>query len=173
MHSSLVAISSWVARCHRLHPPPPPHPGPRTLSPVVAQDFATAEDARHLVDSHQGGQQLAVRGQQLLLDYAFDSGTGSGARCSAMDQPGGSGVGAAHPHPSGQQQMDWLCEMCSSVNFARRLECYNCSSSRPANPRRVAADPTEPSTILKISGLEPQARCACTAQGTAQDTAKP
>jgi hypothetical protein len=40
----------------------------------------------------------------------------------------------------------------------RRLECYHCYTARPANPRRVTSDLNEPSNILKVSGLEPNAR---------------
>lgn len=32
------------------------------------------------------------------------------------------------------------CAACSAVNFARRVECYQCSSVRPANPQRVPLD---------------------------------
>jgi len=40
----------------------------------------------------------------------------------------------------------------------RRLECYQCYTARPANPQRVTTDLSEPSNILKVSGLEPQTR---------------
>lgn len=46
-----------------------------------------------------------------------------------------------------------MCNTC-----CRRLECYHCYTARPAAPRRVVVDLNEPSTILKISGLEPNTR---------------
>jgi hypothetical protein len=46
----------------------------------------------------------------------------------------------------------------AAVAAARRLECYNCSSSRPSNPKRVTMEMNEPSTIVKVSGIEPQTR---------------
>ena len=43
--------------------------------------------------------------------------------------------------------------------WRRRLECHNCSTPRPANPRRVAAEMDAPSHILKLSNLDPMATC--------------
>ncbi len=41
----------------------------------------------------------------------------------------------------------------------RRLECHNCSTPRPSNPRRVAAEMEAPSHILKLSNLDPMVTC--------------
>jgi len=38
----------------------------------------------------------------------------------------------------------------------RRLECYQCSTVRAADARRVNAGPEGPSSVLKVSGVEPQ-----------------
>ncbi|WIA29200.1 hypothetical protein OEZ86_011711 [Tetradesmus obliquus] len=101
-------------------------------------DFASVDDARVLMESEQR-YDLAMGGRRLLLDYSH----------GAPSRGGGDAGGAA--------ALDWICDMCSAVNFARRLECYHCYTARPANPRRVTADLNEPSNILKVSGLEPQA----------------
>jgi hypothetical protein len=47
-----------------------------------------------------------------------------------------------------------VCDMCQTVNFARRTECHRCSAVRPANPQRVSAEPEPPSAVLKVSGVE-------------------
>uniref|UniRef100_A0A383VFE6 Uncharacterized protein n=1 Tax=Tetradesmus obliquus TaxID=3088 RepID=A0A383VFE6_TETOB len=101
-------------------------------------DFASVDDARVLMESEQR-YDLAMGGRRLLLDYSH----------GAPSRGGGDAGGAA--------ALDWICDMCSAVNFARRLECYHCYTARPANPQRVTADLNEPSNILKVSGLEPQA----------------
>lgn len=45
------------------------------------------------------------------------------------------------------------------VGFHRRLECFHCSSARPANPRRVDADSYyEPSHVVKVSAIDPWLR---------------
>eukprot|EP00775_Hariotina_reticulata_P007964 gene7965-8162_t len=103
-------------------------------------DFATVDDARVLMES-EGRWQLQLGGQQLLLDYSHGApASRSGGSQSAELQPA----------------LDWICDMCTAVNFARRLECYQCYTARPANPQRVTTDLSEPSNILKVSGLEPQ-----------------
>lgn len=47
-----------------------------------------------------------------------------------------------------------LCR-CNAVNFARRLECFQCAGGRPSNPTRVAPDGEGPTGVLRVSGLEP------------------
>ena len=51
----------------------------------------------------------------------------------------------------------------TGTEIRRRLECHNCSTPRPANPRRVAADMDSPSNILKLSNLDPIVTCAAAA----------
>eukprot|EP00878_Enallax_costatus_P014640 GHUV01015316.1.p1 GENE.GHUV01015316.1~~GHUV01015316.1.p1 ORF type:complete len:623 (+),score=239.63 GHUV01015316.1:990-2858(+) len=100
-------------------------------------DFASSDDARMLMESEYRWS-LNIGGRPLMLDYSH--GTPS-------SRPSGG--------PGDASAADWICDMCSAVNFARRLECYHCYTARPANPRRVMTDLNEPSNILKISGLEP------------------
>lgn len=88
-------------------------------------------------------------GARLHLEYYYDPSTAAAA--AAADPTAGLSRGAP--------PLDWLCAMCSSVNFARRIECYHCSSARTADAKRVAPEPEGPSTILKVSGIEPQTRC--------------
>ncbi len=55
--------------------------------------------------------------------------------------------------------------------WRRRLECHNCSTPRPANPRRVAAEMDSPSNILKLSNLDPMVTCDAAASAPAPDKA--
>lgn len=63
----------------------------------VAQDFASVDDARVLMESEQRWQ-LALRGCRLTLNYSTGGRSGDGP-----------------PQPAG----DWICDMCSAINFAR------------------------------------------------------
>lgn len=76
---------------------------------------------------------LQLAGQQLRVDYTQ----------SLM------------PDASAGSTLDWVCQMCSAVNFSRRTECYQCSTARPANPPRVPVDSETPSAVLKVSNLPP------------------
>lgn len=67
------------------------------------QDFATVDDARLLMESEQRWNLVAGNGQRLLLDYSH----GAGSR-------GGGPVA-----DTAAQSQDWICGMCSAVNFAR------------------------------------------------------
>ena len=64
------------------------------------QDFASVDDARVLMESEQR-YELAMGGRRLLLDYSH----------GAPSRGGGDAGGAA--------ALDWICDMCSAVNFAR------------------------------------------------------
>lgn len=64
----------------------------------LLQDFATADAARVLMES-EARHTMVVGGQQLFLDYSS-----------------GPPVGGAGP---GAPALDWICDMCSAVNFAR------------------------------------------------------
>ncbi|GIL99478.1 hypothetical protein Vretimale_4633 [Volvox reticuliferus] len=57
--------------------------------------------------------------------------------------------------PPATNTLDWICDMCNAVNFARRIECHKCSTARPNNPQRAAVEAHAPSPILKVSNLEP------------------
>ncbi|KXZ56739.1 hypothetical protein GPECTOR_1g666 [Gonium pectorale] len=96
-------------------------------------EFASEADAAVLMET-KARYSLTLGGQMLRLEYA-------------QSLPA-----AAGPHPAA----DWICDMCAAVNFARRTECHKCSTARPANPQRAAAELHAPSAILKVSNLEPQ-----------------
>jgi hypothetical protein len=115
----------------------------------------------------------------LVLEYSLPPSSAAAAGAGA-----GHNSGAAVANPAAA--LDWICDMCSVVNFARyflgtciglcscltsrqvsgilhvsdaaciaptcrRMECFQCSSARPANPKRVAAEPEAPSTVLKVT----------------------
>jgi RNA-binding protein 5/10 len=64
------------------------------------QDFASVDDARALMESEQRYDMVAG-GRRLLLDYSHGA-------------PSGRGTDA-----TGTAALDWICDMCSAVNFAR------------------------------------------------------
>lgn len=66
---------------------------------LLLQDFASADDARLLMES-DARYTTTVGGQVLFLDYS-------------MGAAGAGGQGPAGP------ALDWICDMCTSVNFAR------------------------------------------------------
>ncbi|EFJ51961.1 hypothetical protein VOLCADRAFT_120369 [Volvox carteri f. nagariensis] len=96
-------------------------------------EFATEADAAVLMET-KARHGLQLGGNTLWLEYAH---------CvPAM-------------LPPAANTLDWICDMCSAVNFARRIECHKCSTTRPSNPQRAAAEAHAPSPILKVSNLEP------------------
>lgn len=107
-------------------------------------DFESVEAAERLMES-EAKYNIQVDGVRLYLEYSH-SGPG----------PWAQGDSGATSSVAGGAALDWVCNMCSAVNFARRTECYQCSSVRPRNPRRVNSEPEGPSDILKVSGLEAQ-----------------
>eukprot|EP00798_Chlamydomonas_sp_ICE-L_P000481 gene480-1887_t len=115
-------------------------------------EFASEEDASRVFDARDS---LQVEGRRLVIE--FSSGTppqaGGGGSVSGSGPPLGRGNGGSEPARPIPVLNDWICPRCSAVNFARRLECFQCSSVRPANPQRISAD-EGPSPILKVSGLE-------------------
>lgn len=83
---------------------------------------------------HYEAHGVSLEGRPLALDYAPSSAT--------VHQVPGSAAPLA----------DWLCNMCGAVNFARRLECYQCTCERPPNAQRVTAEAEIRSRILKVTG---------------------
>jgi hypothetical protein len=67
---------------------------------VCLQDFASVDDARALMESEQR-YDMAVGGRRLLLDYSHGAPSGRAADAT------------------GAAALDWICDMCSAVNFAR------------------------------------------------------
>eukprot|EP00898_Chlorokybus_atmophyticus_P003668 jgi/Chlat1/4301/Chrsp29S04471 len=50
---------------------------------------------------------------------------------------------------------DWLCESCGGVNFARRMQCYQCNAARPEHAQLANSGSSEqPSNTLVIRGLD-------------------
>jgi hypothetical protein len=68
---------------------------------LLLQDFESVDDARQLMES-EARYNSVIGGQVLFLDYS-------------SGPPGG----AAGQGPAGGPALDWICDMCSSVNFAR------------------------------------------------------
>ena len=97
---------------------------------------------------------------RLVAEYSIapggSGGGGSGAGTGGRGGGSSSAVGGGGGSSSGST-LDWICPRCTSVNFARRLECYQCAAVRPADPLRVASDKDGPSNVLKVSGLEEDA----------------
>ncbi|GMH45124.1 hypothetical protein BSKO_13081 [Bryopsis sp. KO-2023] len=98
-------------------------------------DFASVDDARKVMDGGFSGP-VEIDGCRLHMEY------------SSAPLPAKPSSGSAH--------LDWVCNMCGAVNFARRLECYQCCAPRAKDAQRVSSDPDGPSCILKVSGLEQQ-----------------
>lgn len=79
---------------------------PRLQRPTVCQlclmqDFAGSDDARVLMDSEHRWS-VNLNGHPLLLDYSHGT---------ASSKPTGG--------PGDASAADWICDMCSAVNFAR------------------------------------------------------
>ncbi|MEW5301957.1 MAG: hypothetical protein WDW36_004780 [Sanguina aurantia] len=113
-------------------------------------DFASVDDARLLMEDARR-HVLEFEGQRLTFEYtqnALGAIGNSAAPGPSLGAGSGSGPGSGPP-------LDWVCGRCNAVNFARRLECYQCSSIRPRDPLRVTVDSEGPSLVLKVSGLEP------------------
>jgi RNA-binding protein 5/10 len=79
------------------------------LSWYAVQDFLSVDDARMLMES-EARDNMVIGGQQLFLDYSS-----------------GPPVGSSGQGPAGPAGLDWICEMCSAVNFSR---CTGRPSSR-------------------------------------------
>ncbi|GAX84949.1 hypothetical protein CEUSTIGMA_g12370.t1 [Chlamydomonas eustigma] len=108
-------------------------------------DFTSEADSAKLIEYDECNG-LYADSHKLVIEYSI-SAPASSAAAPLGNGAGGSNIGNSLP-------LDWICPMCQSVNFARRLECYQCSAVRPADPQRVHPDADGPSSILKISGLD-------------------
>lgn len=117
--------------------------GPQGISRGIAYlDFESPDAARCLMDDH-ARQAVQMDGAPVDMQYSHGSQVPhGGARGSSVSA-------GAH---------DWLCPMCQGINFFRRLECYQCSAARPAQPQRVSLEAEGPTPILKVSNLEPHIR---------------
>lgn len=60
-------------------------------------------------------------------------------------------------HPSLMTTLFMHTRPCAWLLLRRRTECYQCSTVRPANPRRAVGDASAdaPTTVIKVSGVEP------------------
>lgn len=87
---------------------------------------------------------LELGGQRLFLEYSRVATADRESSASSLDS---------------LAAKDWACSSCGGVNFARRSECYQCSSKRPDNPRWVDSmggmEADTPTSVLVINGLEP------------------
>jgi hypothetical protein len=88
-------------------------------SPGAAQDFASVDEARALMEA-PGRHALALHGEVLKLEYSIAPQPAGGA---------GGGGGGAPGAP-----MDWVCGMCQAVNFSRRAPA---PAARPARTLRA------------------------------------
>ncbi|KAK3268739.1 hypothetical protein CYMTET_22770, partial [Cymbomonas tetramitiformis] len=106
-------------------------------------DFPSVDVARQLMESNTRFK-LELGGQRLFLEYSRVATAERESSASSLDS-------LAHK--------DWACSSCGGVNFARRSECYQCSSKRPDNPRWVDSmggmEADTPTSVLVINGLEP------------------
>jgi len=49
---------------------------------------------------------------------------------------------------------DWICDACSTMNFARRTECFKCSAPKGSASRHVPpADMSEERPVLIVKNL--------------------
>lgn len=80
---------------------------------------------------------------RLVVEYSISTGGPTGG-------PGAPGGAAPSAPEASHSQLDWICPMCTSVNFARRLECFQCMALRPTDPKRVIVDSDGPSPVLKV-----------------------
>ena len=111
---------------------------PYSTCVLLMCDHAEADSA--LLMEHAETKGLYTDSTRLVLEYSI----------STLGPPSGA-TGAAGGNDSiATNQLDWICPMCTSVNFARRLECFQCMAVRPANPKRVTVDTDGPSPVLKV-----------------------
>lgn len=114
-------------------------------------EFGSIEDATAVMAAHNTAPLVIEGGARLQIEYtqwAYGGGGGYAPGGAAGVGGGGGGGGGCGRGPG--QALDWVCEMCAAVNFARRMECYQCSAARTATAKRVVADLDGPSTILKV-----------------------
>eukprot|EP00884_Botryococcus_braunii_P004308 jgi/Botrbrau1/13879/Bobra.0056s0111.1 len=97
-------------------------------------DCESVETATRVMDvSRDRG--LSIHGELIRFEY------------SVAPQPGNFAASGS--------SMDWICPQCDATNFSRRFACFQCTSVRPSNVKRVNID-EKPSHVLKIGGLDPQ-----------------
>ncbi len=90
----------------------------RARSPDAAQDFASVDEARALMEA-PGRHALALHGEVLKLEY------------SIAPQPAAGGGGGGVPGAP----MDWVCGMCQAVNFSRRARARRAPGARAVGGR--------------------------------------
>ncbi|CAI8608823.1 unnamed protein product [Vicia faba] len=82
-------------------------------------DFPSVGAAQGMMDK-LGDEGLVVDGRKLFFEYSKP--TGSAGPDGAMK--------SGHSHKSITIPSDWMCTICSYINFARRTSCYQCNEPR-------------------------------------------
>ncbi|XP_057422392.1 SUPPRESSOR OF ABI3-5 isoform X2 [Lotus japonicus] len=105
-------------------------------------DFPSVGAAQGMMDK-LGDEGLVVDGRKLFFEYSKPTG---GAGPDGAMKPG-------HSHKSITVPSDWMCTICSYINFARRTSCYQCNE--PRTDDAPAADiSSSNSAALGKKGLE-------------------
>jgi RNA-binding protein 5/10 len=101
----------------------------------LLKEFPTVEDSQKFMESPASAD-LRIRHHPLFMNYSNEPSPGQRLAPDVV-------------------HMDWMCNMCGAINFARRLECYQCCAPRGKDVQRVTNELIGPSNILKVSCLEP------------------
>ncbi|GLT57696.1 hypothetical protein SLA2020_306500 [Shorea laevis] len=88
-------------------------------------DFPSLGAARVMMDQI-GDDGLVVDGRKLFFEYSSKPTGGSG---TPFGQESSGKLGHAS-HKSMTMPSDWMCTICSCVNFARRTSCFQCNEPR-------------------------------------------
>ncbi|KAK4278209.1 hypothetical protein QN277_016086 [Acacia crassicarpa] len=126
-------------------------------------DFPSVGAARAMMDK-LGDDGLVVDGRRLFFEYSSKPTGGPGG---PFGQEGS--MKSGHNHKSITVPSDWMCTICSYINFARRTSCYQCNEPRsedaPAaditlsNPTALGKKGSEagPTHVLVVRGLDENA----------------
>ncbi|KAK7250664.1 hypothetical protein RIF29_33232 [Crotalaria pallida] len=106
-------------------------------------DFPSVGAAQGMMEK-LGDDGLVVDGRKLFFEYSSKPTGGPG--------PDGA-IKSSHNHKSISVPSDWMCTICSYINFARRTSCYQCNEPRTEDA--PAADISlSNSTAIGKKGLE-------------------
>ncbi|XP_071696312.1 SUPPRESSOR OF ABI3-5-like isoform X2 [Rutidosis leptorrhynchoides] len=118
-------------------------------------DFPTMGSARSMMDT-VGDEGLVVDGRKLFFEYSKPTGLPFGSD--------GSSRSGHMKYRSTTLVSDWLCTICSCVNFARRTLCFQCNEPRTddapladmasSNTKKGETGPTH---VLAVRGLDENA----------------
>uniref|UniRef100_A0A0E0NAC8 SUPPRESSOR OF ABI3-5 n=1 Tax=Oryza rufipogon TaxID=4529 RepID=A0A0E0NAC8_ORYRU len=113
-------------------------------------DFPTVEAARRMMEG-VGDNGLLIDGRKVFFQYSSKPTSGMSGPSHGEENFTRYNYG----HRTAAAPCDWICTICGCMNFARRTSCFQCNEPRTEDS--LPADPTSPTHVLVVRGLDENA----------------